>query len=246
MDIIRRTVQLTLAVAFVWGQLLPPSAAQETAPPAVFKPEEIDQLVAPIALYPDPLLAQIFMASTYPLEIVQAARWSKDNPNLKDKALEDALQQQSWDPSVKSLTAFPQVLVMMNEQLDWTQKLGDAFLAQQKDVMAGVQRLRAKANAEGNLKTTPEQKVVVETVQAPAQQNVTVQQAPSSTQVDHDRACRPPGRLRAHVQPHPGVRGVAGPSLSTALLLSARLRRDRFALIVRRRYGGGRRRVGKL
>ena len=98
MNIIRGTVHLMLAVAIVCLQLLPPSAAQEAAPPAAFKPEEIDQLVAPIALYPDPLVAQIFMASTYPLEIVQAARWSKDNPNLKDKALEDALQQQSWDP----------------------------------------------------------------------------------------------------------------------------------------------------
>ena len=94
--------------------------------------EELEQIVAPIALYPDSLLAQVFMASTYPLEIVEAARWAKANPELKDNALEDALQAQTWDPSVKSLTAFPQVLTMMNEKLDWTQKLGDAFLAQQE------------------------------------------------------------------------------------------------------------------
>jgi len=177
-SIIRKALHLALAVAAVWLQLPPPVAAQEAAQPPGFKPEEIEQLVAPIALYPDPLLAQILMASTYPLEIVQAARWAKERPNLKDKALEDALQQQSWDPSVKSLTAFPQVLTMMSDQLDWTQNLGDAFLAQQKDVMDGVQRLRAKANAEGNLKTTPEQKVIVEQAAAPPV-NVTVQQAPA-------------------------------------------------------------------
>jgi hypothetical protein len=84
-------------------------------------------LVAPIALYPDPLLAQVLMASTYPLEIVEAERWQKQNPKLKDTALQDALQSQSWDASVKSLTAFPPVLAMMNEKLDWTQKLATRF-----------------------------------------------------------------------------------------------------------------------
>jgi hypothetical protein len=108
------------------------------------------------------LLAQIFMASTYPLEVVEAARWVKANPNVKDKALEDAMQKQTWDPAVKSLTAVPQVLEQMNDKLDWTQKLGDAFLAQQKDVMDTVQSLRAKAAAAGNLQTTKEQQVIVE------------------------------------------------------------------------------------
>ena len=97
------------------------SIAETTQPEsATFKPEEIEQLVAPIALYPDPLLAQVLMASTYPLEVVEAARWQQENPNLKDEELEDALQQQSWDPSVKSLTAFPQVLTMLDEKLDWS------------------------------------------------------------------------------------------------------------------------------
>src|SRR5688500_4245857 len=104
------------------------AAAQE----ATFKKEEIEQLVAPIALYPDPLVAQILMASTYPLEVVEAARWSKSNPGVKDKALEEAMQKQKWDPSVKSLTAFPQVITGMSEKLEVTQKLGDAFLGQQK------------------------------------------------------------------------------------------------------------------
>jgi len=120
-------------------------------------------LLAPIALYPDDLLTQILMASTYPLDIVMAARWVKANPNLKGKALEDALQQQPWDPSVKSLAVFPQVLAMMNEKIDWTQKLGDAFLAQEQDVMATAQALRSKAAAQGTLKDSEQQRVVTDT-----------------------------------------------------------------------------------
>lgn len=118
-------------------------AAQGTtqAKAAPFKPEELEQIVAPIALYPDALLAQIFMASTYPLEIVQAARWSKEHPEVKGDAVAKEMEKQPWDASVKSLVAFPDVLTMMNEKIDWTQKLGDAFLAQQKDVMDAVQRL---------------------------------------------------------------------------------------------------------
>src|SRR5207344_3121484 len=107
-----------------------PGAAAPAAPS--FRNEELEQLAAPIALYPDALVAQILMASTYPLEVVEADRWAKANATLKDKALEDALQGQSWDPSVKALTAVPQVLKHMNENLAWTQKLGDAFLADQK------------------------------------------------------------------------------------------------------------------
>jgi len=139
--------------------IVPFGRAQDAAQPAPFKKEEIEQLVAPIALYPDALVAQILMASTYPLEIVTAARWSKANPNVKDKALEDAMQKQTWDPSVKSLAAFPSVLAMLNEKLDMTQKLGDAFLGQQKEVMDSVQRLRAQAQKAGNLKSSKEQTV---------------------------------------------------------------------------------------
>jgi hypothetical protein len=133
--------------------------AQDAAAAAPFKKEEIEQLVAPIALYPDALVAQILMASTYPLEVVSAARWSKANPDVKGKALEDGMQKQTWEASVKSLTAFPQVLAMMNEKLDMTQKLGDAFLGQQEDVMAAIQRLRASAEKAGNLKSSKEQTV---------------------------------------------------------------------------------------
>ena len=142
--------------------IAPIARAQDAAKPAAFKNEEIEQLVAPIALYPDALVAQILMASTYPLEIVSAARWSKANPKVTGKTLEDAMQKQTWDPSVKSLAAFPGVLAMMNDKLDMTQKLGDAFLGQQKDVMDAVQRLRAKAYAAGNLKSGKEQKVTTE------------------------------------------------------------------------------------
>ena len=150
----------------------PPGAAssQATATPApsgkTFSQQDLDQLLAPIALYPDALLVQVLMASTYPLEVVAAERWVKANPSLKDKALEDALQKQTWDPSVKSLAVFPQVLTMMSEKIDWTQKLGDAFLAQQKDVMATTQALRKKAEAQGNLQTTEQQKVTTETVES--------------------------------------------------------------------------------
>ena len=151
----------------VWGMTLlmalPPGVlAQQPAGAAVFKQEELDQILAPIALYPDSLVAQILMASTYPLEVVQADRFAKQNASLKGEALTKALESQSWDPSVKSLVNFPQVLTMMSEKLDWTQKLGDAFLAQQKPVMDTIQSLRAKAQAAGNLKTTKEQTVIVE------------------------------------------------------------------------------------
>ncbi|WP_233233910.1 DUF3300 domain-containing protein [Bordetella sp. LUAb4] len=141
----------------------PPSPVpQETPQPPSFSPEEIESLVAPIALYPDPVLAQVLMASTYPLEIVHAARWLKANPKLKGDAAVKAVESQPWDVSVKSLVAFPQILTPMNDKLDWTQKLGDAFLAQQQDVFAAVQRLRKRAQEAGNLTSNVQQNVVVE------------------------------------------------------------------------------------
>ncbi len=158
-----------LAVILIMLLAVPPgSFAQETVPAAstsqasVFKQEDLDQLLAPIALYPDSLVSQILMASTYPLEIVSADRWLKATAELSSQEQVTALEAQEWDPSVKSLINFPQVLDMMNAKLDWTQKLGDAFLAQQKDVMDTIQKLRQKAQEQGNLKTTPEQTVIVE------------------------------------------------------------------------------------
>jgi uncharacterized protein DUF3300 len=131
-----------------------------------FSEGQLQQLVAPIALYPDPLLTQILMASTYPLEVVEAARWSQDNSAVQGQALQDAMQAQSWDPSVKALAAVPQTLQMMSDKLDWTQQLGDAFLAQQQDVLNAVQKLRAEAQAAGNLQSTPQQ--LVTTTPAPS------------------------------------------------------------------------------
>jgi Protein of unknown function (DUF3300) len=161
-----RIFKLMLNLFLVFLIALPPwviaQGAQGTEGSKPFKQEELDQLLAPIALYPDSLLTQVLMASTYPLEAVQADRWVKQNKDLKGDALTTALEKQQWDPSVKSLVNFPQVLAMMSEKLDWTQKLGDAFLAQQGDVMDTVQNLRAKAQEQGNLKTTKEQKVIVQ------------------------------------------------------------------------------------
>ena len=141
---------------------VPPLLVAQQQTDAVFRQEELEQILAPIALHPDPLVPQILMASTYPLEVVLADRWTKQNGSLKGDALTKALEAQDWDPSVKSLVNFPQVLAMMSEQLDWTQKVGDAFLQDQKRVLDTIQSLRAKAQASGNLQTTKEQIVIVE------------------------------------------------------------------------------------
>ena len=162
---------LLLQAAVAQQPAVPPQpvAAQQPEPanPPAFKPEQLDQLLAPIALYPDELIAQILTAATYPLEIVMAARWVADPKNaaLTGDALAKALEGQSWDASVKSLVPFPSVLKMMSDKLDWTQQLGDAFLGQEQDCLASVQRLRRQAQAAGTLKSTPQQTV---TVQAPA------------------------------------------------------------------------------
>ena len=184
----------------------PGARAQAEAAP--FKPEEIEALVAPIALYPDSVLSQVLMASTYPLEVVYAARWLKANPNVKGDAAIKAVENQTWDVSVKSLVAFPQVLEPMDDKLDWTQKLGDAFLAQQKDVLDAVQRLRAKAQQSGNLKTTEQQKVIVE------------QARHRGSRADDraDRAGEPAGDLRADLRPGRGVRRLGLSGLSAVLL----------------------------
>ena len=125
-----------------------------------FSEAELDQMLAPIALYPDSLLGQMLMAATYPLEVVEAARWVRQHPNLKGDVLDQDLQNTDWDVSVKSLAHFPEVLGMMDENIEWTTRVGDAFLAQRDDVMDTIQDLRARAEAEGNLRSTQEQNVV--------------------------------------------------------------------------------------
>jgi hypothetical protein len=136
--------------------------SDQTAQPAKFTREELTQMIAPIALYPDSLLADILMASTYPIEVVEAERWLRQNGNPKGNELDAALQEKTWDSSVKSLCHFPDVLYSMSDKLDQTTKLGDAFLSQKDDVMDVVQELRSKAEEQGNLKTTEQQKVIVE------------------------------------------------------------------------------------
>src|SRR4051794_22785303 len=145
-------------------QVMTNAAATEEAPkiPA----DQLDSLVAPVALYPDPLLAQTLAASTYPLEIVQLSQFMANNKTLKDKALADAVAKQPWDASVQSMAAFPDVVKQLSEHVSWTVDLGNTFLAQQSDVMDAVQRMRAKAQGNGNLKTSAQQLVETKTVES--------------------------------------------------------------------------------
>src|SRR5947208_3360477 len=138
--------------------------------------DQLDSLVAPIALYPDPLLAQTLAASTYPLEVIQLEQWMEKNPNLKGKALADAVAKQPWDPSIQALVEFPDVVQRMGGNIQWTTDLGNAFLAQESDVMGAVQRMRAKAQGTGNLKTSAQQVVKTETVSS-GKQVIEIQQA---------------------------------------------------------------------
>src|SRR5574343_1245975 len=133
--------------------------AQQSGGQQQMSQEQLAALVVPIALYPDPLVAHVLMASTYPLEVAEAYNWQKANSRLTGNALNQALQQQNWDPSVKSLVSFPPVLGMMGSQLSWTQELGDSVLAQQSDVMNAIQALRAKAQQSGALTSTSQQTV---------------------------------------------------------------------------------------
>ncbi|MCW8278429.1 DUF3300 domain-containing protein [Pseudomonas sp. PCH199] len=153
-----------------------PANAAATAPvtaavagkDAVFTQEQLDQMLAPIALYPDPLLAQVLMATTYPGEIAEAVTWSKAHPDAKGDDAVKQVASQTWDPSVQALVAFPQVLATLGQDPVWVQRLGDAFLAQPDDVMVGVQRLRRQAQAAGNLQSNQYQNVTVQNVTAPA------------------------------------------------------------------------------
>jgi len=132
---------------------------------AVLPPDQLDSLVAPIALYPDPMLAQVLAASTYPLELIQLQQWLAKHKDLKDKALADAVAKQPWDPSVQALAALPEVVKRLADDIQWTTDLGNAFLAQQSDVMEAVQRMRKKAQDGGNLKSNEQQKVETKVVE---------------------------------------------------------------------------------
>lgn len=171
--------------------VVPAPVTQQPAAPAAAQPApvvaptytaaQIDQWVAPVALYPDALLSQILMASTYPSNVIQAAQWSKDNPKMQGDAAIQAVAGQPWDPSVKSLVAFPQLMSLMGENPPWVQNLGDAFLAQPKDVMDSVQRLRLLAQQTGALQSTPQQTVTTVTKPAPAKTTTTSESTNTTT-----------------------------------------------------------------
>ena len=155
---------LSLAPVPVLAQNIYPPPAVQQAQAATIGAPALDQLVSPVALYPDTLLAQILAASTYPLDIVQAHRWiaQPDNAALTGEALAQAVAAQGWDPSVQALVPFAQVLQLMDDHLNWTEQLGEAFLAQPQDVLSAVQRLRHRAQEAGSLKIAPDQSVVNE------------------------------------------------------------------------------------
>lgn len=150
---------------------------QQSAP--LLSPDQLDDLVAPVALYPDPLLSQVLAASTYPLEIVEAEQWLTQNSNLQGTQLMNAARAQNWDPSVQAMVAFPDVLALLSRDVQWTTTLGNAFLAQQADLMAAVQRMRSRAMANGRLRSTPQETVT----QATNDGQSAIQIAPANPQV---------------------------------------------------------------
>lgn len=182
-----------------------PPAPTAPAPPAEEAPkipnDQLDALVSPIALYPDPLLAQTLAASTYPLEIIQLQQWLGKNPTLKGKALTDAVLKQNWDPSIQAMAALPDVVKLLADSIAWTSDLGNAFLAQQADVMDAVQRMRTKAQGAGNLKTSNEQKV--ESKQVEGKTVVVIEQA--DPQVVYVPSYNPTAVYGPPVYPYPSV-----------------------------------------
>jgi hypothetical protein len=176
-----------------------PQAEKEAA--AKLPPEQLDSLVAPIALYPDPLLSQTLVASTYPLEIIQLQQWLEKNKGLKDKALADAAKKQGWDVSVQTMAVLPDVVKQLAENIKWTTELGNAFLAQQGDVMDSVQRMRAKANEKGNLKSNEQQKVETKVIEN--KQVIVIQ--PASPEVVYVPSYNPTVVYGAPVYPYPPV-----------------------------------------
>jgi Protein of unknown function (DUF3300) len=173
-----------LAAVICIGALVPGNAIVAQTPQAAAPAEQaaakipadqLDSLVAPIALYPDPMLSQTLVASTYPLEIVQLQQWLAQNKGMNEKQLADAAKKQDWDPSIQGLAALPDVVKLLSENIKWTTDLGNAFLAQQNDVMDAVQRMRKKAQDAGNLKSSEQQKVETKTVES--KQVIVVEQA---------------------------------------------------------------------
>jgi hypothetical protein len=175
--------------------------SSSTADVSPIPPDQLDSLVAPIALYPDPLLAQTLAASTYPLELLQLHQWLQKNHGLKDQALVAAVEKQPWDPSVQAMAALPDVVKWLSEDIQWTTDLGNAFLAQQNDVMAAVQRMRRKAQDNGSLMSTPQQTVQTEVVES--KQVIVIEQA--NPEVVYVPSYNPTVVYGAPVYPYPPI-----------------------------------------
>src|SRR4051812_30231711 len=190
----------SLGYGYAPGQATAATSSQ-TTPAAKIPAEQLDSLAAPIALHPDPLLAQILAASTYPLEIVLLQQWLDKNTNLKDKQLADAVAKQSWDASVQALAPLPQIVKLLADNIQWTTDLGNAFLAQQSDLMDAVQRMRKKAQDKGNLKSNEQQKVETTVVE---NKSVIVIE-PSSTQVVYVPSYNPTVVYGAPYYPYPSL-----------------------------------------
>jgi Protein of unknown function (DUF3300) len=203
----RELTAILCIAAFVWDGTAfamgpaPQASSAATEQAAKIPPDQLDSLVAPIALYPDPMLSQVLMASTYPLEIVQLQQWLNQNKNLKDKALADAVKKQNWDPTVQALAALPDLVKQLADNIKWTTDLGNAFLAQQDDVMAAVQRMRKVAQDKGNLKSTEQQKVETKTVES--KQVIVIEQ--SNPQVVYVPSYNPTVVYGAAVYPYPPI-----------------------------------------
>lgn len=195
-----------LAVSDAAAVTFPATVSAPPVTPAVvksaFSTAQIDQWVAPVALYPDALLSQVLMASTYPTNVAQAVQWSHDNPLKQGDAAIQAVSDQPWDASVKSLVAFPQLMALMGENPQWVQNLGDAFLAQPQDVMDSVQRLRQLAQQTGSLKSSTEQKVITTTKKAvPVKQTVTAPVIPSNTVLTANPVITEPATTAISIEP---------------------------------------------
>src|SRR4030081_1307568 len=204
---IRNLVATICAMVLVPGDIsvlarpLPTSVPAEGQESARLPADQLDSLVAPIALYPDPMLSQTLVASTYPLEIIQLQQWLGKNKNLKDKALVDPVKKQPWDASIQAMAALPDVVKQMAENIQWTTDLGNAFLAQQSDVMDAVQRMRKKAKDAGNLKSSEQQKVETKVVES--QQVIVIQQA--SPEVVYVPSYNPTVVYGAPAYPYPPI-----------------------------------------
>jgi hypothetical protein len=206
-QIIRNLAAIICSLVLVPGDMSllarpsPLQAAAAGGEEALIPADQLDSLVAPIALYPDPMLSQTLVASTYPLEIIQLQQWLEKNKNLKDQALADAVKKQDWDPSIQAMAALPDVVKQMADNIKWTTDLGNAFLAQQNDVMDAVQRMRKKAKDGGNLKSSEQQKVETKVVEN--EQVIVIEQA--SPDIVYVPSYNPTVVYGAPVYPYPPI-----------------------------------------